>query len=74
MASPTVAKDSVFITASVDAHKDRDVAAFDTLVEYIHTEAYKELNMFLEVSLAELMVKVVPKMYQKYVIMIIKGK
>ena len=38
MASPTFDTASVFITAAVESHEDQDVAIFDILGEYLHTE------------------------------------
>ena len=64
----------MFITAAVDAHEDFYVAIFDIPGEYLHTEIGKDLPTFLEGALSEIMVKVAPKIYEKYVIMISKGK
>ena len=61
MASPKVSKDSVFIPAAVDTHECWDVATFDILGGYLHTETYEDVIIFLEGALAYLMVKVTPK-------------
>ena len=58
----------------MDAHKGRDVATFDTRGSYLHTEKYENVIMLLEGSLSEMMAKVSPKIYQKYVVMSIKLK
>ena len=73
-ASPTVATESVLITAAVGAHEGRDVEKIDTSGTYLHTETDEDVTMFLEVVLDELMVKVASNIYQKYVIMSNKGK
>ena len=72
--SPTVATESVFITTSVDSHEGRDVTTFDTPGAYLYRETDEELIMLLDRALADIMVKVESKIYQKYVIMRSKGK
>ena len=74
MASPTVATEPVFITKSVDAHEGRDVATFDIPGAYIHIETDEGASMFLEGDIADIMVKLAPKIYQKYFIMSSKWK
>ena len=64
----------MFITVSVDACEGRDVATFDILGAYLHTVSDKDVIMFLERSLSELMVKLAPEIHQNYVIMRSKGK
>ena len=44
---PIVSAESVFITASVDAHECRDVAAFYILGAYLHTETDKDLFILM---------------------------
>ena len=56
----------MFINVEVDAHEGRYVATFDILVEYLHTKVYRNVIVLPEGSLAELVVKVSPKLYQKY--------
>ena len=46
-ASPTVSRESVYITKSVDAHEGWDVATFDIPEAYLHTETYEDVIMFL---------------------------
>ena len=45
--SPTVATDSVFITATLDTHEGQDVVIFDTSVVYLHTNIDKYVIMLL---------------------------
>ena len=70
--SPTAATELVFITVEVDANWSRNVDMFDIPREYLHTETDEDVIMFLEVPPAELMVKLVPNIHRKYLILSIK--
>ena len=50
------------------------VATFEIPGLYLHTEIDEEVIMFLVEELAELVLKVSPKIYRKYVIINSKGK
>ena len=50
------------------------MATFDIPGLYLHTETDEEVIMFLVEALAELVLKVSPKIYRKYVIINSKGK
>ena len=50
------------------------MATFEIPGVYLHTETDKDVIIYLEGALADIMMKVSPKIYQKYVIMSIKGK
>ena len=66
----------VLLTASIDAHEDHDVATIDTHNAFVQTRLeHKEYCavMRLQVRLIELMVKVDPKIYTKYMIIKLKG-
>jgi hypothetical protein len=65
--SPTVSTESVFITAMIDAHKERDVGCFDIPGAFLHADSNEDIIMTLKGKLAELMVQVAPNIYQKYV-------
>jgi hypothetical protein len=67
-ASPTVATNSIMITATIDAHKQRDVATIDIHGAFLNAYNDKETFMLLKGRLAELMVQVNPNLYQKYII------
>ena len=56
------------MTATVDEHAGPDMETFDITGAFIHTETDKEVIMFVEVPLADTMMKVVPKIYCKCVI------
>ncbi len=67
-ASPTVATDSIMITATIDAHERRDVATINIPGTFLHTYNNKDTFMLLHGCLAKLMVQVNPALYRKYVI------
>jgi hypothetical protein len=67
-ASPTIATNSIIITAAIDAHKRRNVATIDIPGAFLHAYNDKEMFMLLKGCLAELMVQVGPQLYQKFVI------
>ena len=64
---PTVATESVFITAIIDAYKGRNVACFDIPGVFLHANVDEDIPMVLKGRLAELMVQVVPNLYRKYI-------
>ncbi len=64
---PTVATESVFITAVIDAHEGRGVACFDILGAFLHADVDEDITMVLKGRLAELMVQVAPNLYRKYI-------
>ena len=64
-ASPTVATDSIMITAAIDAHERRNVTTIDIPGAFLHAYNVKETIMLLRGRLAELMVQVDPQIYQK---------
>ena len=66
-ASPTVATDSVFITGAIDAHERRNVATCDLPGAFLHTVTDEYVIVVLRGELAELMVKVDPSIYRKYI-------
>ncbi len=71
--SPTVATESVFITAVINAHKGRNVACYDTPGAFLHTDIKKDITMILKSRLVELMVQVAPNLYRKYMSVDRKG-
>jgi hypothetical protein len=72
--SPTVATESVFITAVIDAQEGRDVACFDIPGAFLHAYVDKDISMLLKGRLAELMVQVAPNLYRKYITAARKGQ
>jgi hypothetical protein len=67
-ASHTVATNSIMITATIDAHKCRNVATIDIPGAFLHVYNGKDTFLLLRVHLAELMVQVNPALYPKYII------
>jgi len=70
---PTVATESMFITAVINVHEGRDVACFDIPGAFLHAEFSEDITMVLKGRLAELMVQVAPNLYRKYITVDRKG-
>jgi len=70
---PTVATESVFITAVIGAHEGHDVACFDIPGVFLHADSDEDIVMVLKGRLAELMVQVAPNLYRKYITVDRKG-
>ena len=70
---PTVATESVFVTAVIDAHKGQDVACFDIPGAFLHADSDKDITMVLKGRLVELMVQVAPNLYRKNISVDRKG-
>jgi hypothetical protein len=64
---PTVVLESVLITATIDAHKGREVAIVDVPGAYLTAEMDEEVSMCIRGRLAELMVNTAPEIYSKYI-------
>ena len=71
--SPTRAMDSFFLTGVIDARERRAVAMLDIENAFLHAENDEKVLMLLRGRLAELMVKVDPSLYRKYVTTSKKG-
>ncbi len=69
----TVALESIFITAAIDAKEHRKVVAIDIPGAFLHANNKDYVIMKMVGTLAELMVKTNPKLYRKYVV-IEKGR
>jgi hypothetical protein len=57
----------VFVTCVIDAHEGRDVATVDLPGTFMHADMDELVHMKLEGTMAELLVKIYPKMYSKYI-------
>ena len=76
-ASPTAALESVLITAAIDAHEERDIATIDIPNAFVQTRLENDSDkaiMRMRGKLAELLVKVAPNIYTKYVTVNAKGE
>ncbi len=63
-AAPTVALDSVFLTSTIDAKENREVATIDIPDAFLHADNKDYVITKMVGMLAELMVKTNPKMYR----------
>ncbi len=66
-AAPTVALESVFVTATIDAKEKQKVVTVDVPGAFLYADNEDYVLMEMNGSLAELMVKMDPKIYWKYV-------
>ncbi len=64
--SPTVATDSILISATIDAHEGRDVASINIPSVFLNAYNDKEMIMLLKGCLAKLMVQDYPQLYLEY--------
>jgi hypothetical protein len=72
-ASPTVSSKSTFITASIAAKEKRMVRCYDVPSAFMNTDVDKDVLMVLKGEVAEMMVQIAPRIYQKYITMYKKG-
>ena len=72
--SPTVSTNGVIITMAIDAHEGRDVAVIAIPGGYLHSENDETIIMCLRGRLVEMMVRVDPQLYRKYVTTSAKGE
>eukprot|EP00956_Cyclotella_meneghiniana_P014156 scaffold21075_cov96-Cyclotella_meneghiniana.AAC.1 len=66
-ASPTAATDSVMIVGAVSAFENRNVVTLDLPGAFLQTKTDELVFMVLRGELCELMVRVNPKIYRRYV-------
>ena len=66
-AAPTVAHESVIVTATIDAKEKQEVVTIDIPGAFLHADKKRLCDHEMNGSLAELMVKTDPKIYRKYV-------
>ena len=68
--SPTVARESVIISAVIDAHERRHVGTYDIPGAFLTADCDvddDEVIMILKGRLAEMMIQVSPSLYRKYI-------
>jgi hypothetical protein len=73
-AAPTVTLEAIFIQSTIYANEHRDVATCDIPGAFLQADNPDFVLMRLDGILAELMVKIAPKLYRKYVATNAKGK
>jgi cyanate lyase len=71
--SPTVVTESIYMTGVIDAREKQAVAVLDVGDAFLHADNDKRILMLLRGKLAEMMVRVDPSMYRKYIIYSHKG-
>jgi hypothetical protein len=71
--APTVAIESVLLSCVIDAKEGRDVATVDIPGAFMQANMDELVHMKLEGKMAELLVRLEPKLYRKY-IQTVKGK
>ena len=71
--SSAVATDSIFLTGVVDAREGREVAILDIANTFLRAENDERILLFLRGKLTEMMVKIDPSLYRKYVTFSQKG-
>ncbi len=59
--------ESIFITAVIAANKKRQARCYDITSAFINMDLDKDVLMVLKDELAEMMMQIVPQVYQKYV-------
>ena len=72
--SPTASTESVVITSVINANEHRDMDTTEVACALLHTQSDENVTMVLEGALAELMVRVDPTLYRKFIITTSKGK
>jgi hypothetical protein len=72
--APTVTSEVIFIQSTMFAHEHCDVATCDILGAFLQADNPDYVIMRLDGILAELLVKVAPKLYRKFVTTNNKGK
>ena len=74
--SPTISNEALFLTLTIDAKEGRDVAMCDIPGAFIQTDMPKgsdKIHIKLEGAMVELIAKINPQLYRKYVILSRKG-
>ena len=72
--SPTVATESVFLTSLISAYEMRHRRSYDVPNACVNTNLDEEVDMVLRGDLVELLVKVAPGIYRKYITRDRKGQ
>jgi hypothetical protein len=72
--SPTFSSEALFLTALIDAHEKREVYTVDIPGVFMHSDMDELVHMKLKGAMAELLVRVNPEKYSKYVGKDRKGK
>jgi hypothetical protein len=65
--APTVAIESVMLSATIDAMEERDVATLDIPGAFMQADIDEVVHVKFEGEIAEMLVKMDPKLYRKFV-------
>jgi hypothetical protein len=65
--APTVAIESVLLSATIDAMEERDVATVDIPGAFMQADIDEVIHVKFEGEIAEMLVRMDPKLYRKYV-------
>ena len=74
---PTIYNEALFLTLAIDAREVRDVATCDIPVSFLQTDIPKVANKVhikLDGAMVDLLAKINPQLYRKYLILIRKVK
>jgi hypothetical protein len=72
--SPTVTTEGLMFSCIIDAKEGQDVATADIPSAFMQTNLNKMVHMRLDGAMAELLVKIDPKLYRKYLVQAGKKK
>jgi len=67
VSSPTISLEAMMLSCAIDVKEGRYVIVTDIPGAFLHMDMEDEVHMILEGSIAELIVKLDPSMYRKYV-------
>ena len=65
--SPTVSLEAMMLSCAIDAKEGRHVAVTDIPVAFLHADMEQDIHMLLKGTIAELIVKLEPRLYRKYI-------
>ena len=75
--SPTVSNEALFLTLTIYAKEGRDVATCDIPIAFLQTDMPKgadKVHIKLDEATVEILAKVNPQLYRKYIILRKKGE
>jgi len=70
---PTMSLEAMMMSCAIDAREGRHVAVTDIPVAFLHADMEEDVHMLLEGTIAELVIKLDPSLYRKYIWKTSKG-
>ena len=67
MSSPTVSLEAMMLSCAIDTKEGRYIAVTDIPGAFLQADMNQDVHMLLEGTIAQLMVKLEPKLYRKYI-------